>query len=159
MMNNVFRKEKAELDSESIYLKYLSLGDGRTISQLSAITGKSENALYKLQSRYNWKERIEKDSKALQKSLSIMEIGEMDSTELLAVTNRAAIEKLAMYVQHAQPTSIRDAQILVSIHQLIKTDREQTQPEPEQYDRVSIGPLLDLIERVLTPEQLESLHS
>lgn len=159
MTNNRINTVKGELDAESIYLTYLSLGDSRTISQLSALTGKTENALYKLQGRYKWKERLEKDSQVLTNNLSISDIGGMESSELLAVTNRATIEKLALFVQHAQPTSLRDAQILSSIYNIIKTEREPQQATGTETDLVSVSWLFDMLEDLLTPEQNKEFHS
>lgn len=136
--------------NEKLYLDYLGLGPERTLDKLSELSGKSLSALQKMSSRYNWKERLKRDTDELKRQYPTVQIESLSNSEIVACISRESLENLFRSIKTLKVTNVRDAKILLEIAQLAAgKPTEITQTKIDSEDKG----YSEFLESILTDEQ------
>lgn len=149
----------SHLESEKLYFQYLQMGKDRTLPKLASITGRSLSSLQKLSYRNKWKERILHDNKTLEQHSENIESENLSVSEMISDISEMTLDKLHRAVKTLEPKNMRDARLLLDIHNLVSnkpTEITQTNPGSNSSDNGTIN-LVTVITETLPPEWAEKL--
>ena len=145
----------SNLETEQLYLQYLEMGEDRTLSELAKVTGRSLSSLQKLSYRNGWKKRILLDNKALEQIIDNADLENLSVAEVVSDISRMTLDKLHKSVRQLEPKNMRDARLLLDIHNLISnkpTEIVYTEASTGE-GMVSVSYLFEFMESFLSPEQ------
>lgn len=137
-----------DLEIESLYLNYFSMGDGRKLADLAQNTGISVNTLYKLSAKHQWNIRVKVDSEALKQNLELQDTSNLSASERLSAISNESLIKVQTAIRKVPIKTVKDAQIMLNISQLTAARPTEitATANADSGDMISVSILFDIIE-------------